>query len=99
MGAANITVGLRLVRRLVRALHAQGWQLRLLDEEGYQLTPWGASEPTLIAALGSCDSEVLECRRADDPTRACVLVLIGEGSDCLADWSESLNAICEPLIA
>ena len=87
----------RLVQRIVSSLRSSGFALQLRDEESELLAPIGASDAALLAQLDACEIVFLIAERLDG-VGGTVVLLPGEGSDCVADYSSSLESFVGPLL-
>jgi hypothetical protein len=86
-----------IVGRMVTDLLAAGYKLRVYDGEEYA-TGWTADAATIYSALSSTDMDRLDATK-DSRTAAWVMLVWGNGTDVISDYTMSLKEIMDPIHA
>lgn len=75
-----------LVRGVIRALKAAGWEPVEVDDGGDEPEP-ATTETAMIEAVFAVDQATAWFRHAGHPRKCCILFVCGEGDDIIADHS------------
>jgi hypothetical protein len=88
----------RIARMLIACLLDAGYTVSVYDGEEFALKR-SRDADTIIAALASTDHDVLHARDAGGVHRGTVLLIWGNGTDLISDYSVKIETVIAPVNA